>query len=81
MTHPTHAAQRDASFCNKPGRGGKFHVIVGDGVPACSTATLWHEARIILIRDTRIPLRDVYDVLRCQRNGCRQRWPAGPGRP
>jgi hypothetical protein len=71
------AAKRDASFYDKPGRAEQYHVVIDDkcNVAACSPPKTWRSARMMLAEFTARPAVDVPDIARCQRPGCKQRWP------
>jgi len=79
MTEPLEAAMRDASWFRKPGRAGRYHVIVErpSGLhAACGLfALLQQDANAFRSRGAIDNAMNVAPVLRCQRNGCRQRWP------
>jgi hypothetical protein len=62
------AAFRDASFLRNPDtRTVKMaHVLRADGTPACGLHALMGDPE---------PAERIRGVLRCQRAGCRQRWP------
>lgn len=63
----TAAYRRDASFWNRPKRGGsmpKYHA-AAEGVNAGGWARC--SGRIMLDDDSALPLSDVPDVLRCRR--------------
>lgn len=67
----TWAAPRDASWRAKPGHAGRYHVkVMRRTIPvaACSD-------RVWLSERCQQPARDTPPVLRCQRYGCKQRWP------
>lgn len=69
------AARRDASFLDRPNtrRPKKWHVDRGDGIAACCNPRdppAW-----LLAEGTRMPSGDVPPGSRCQRPGCRTRWP------
>lgn len=74
------AARRDASWYVSPGRADVYHVaakIKGTWMPACNT-TLRHghlagHKGVILDERTLIPAKDARS--RCERPGCKQRWP------
>ena len=69
------AAWRDASFFVNPGVARRYHVVVADR-PACSTTgTTLQDTRMTLNLDTQIPATEAPQHRRCQRNGCKQRWP------
>lgn len=84
---PVRAGQRDASFYNKPGWSGKYHVIAGHDddrerdIAACSpyrpvpvgeTGHVW--PRMALVPESAVPATEVPQHQRCGRPGCRQRW-------
>jgi hypothetical protein len=67
------AGWRDASFYAKPGAATRYHVLlrgVGqtDLVAGCGTRGPFFDSGAI-------QARDVPEVLRCEREGCGQRWP------
>lgn len=68
------AALRDASWHYTPGTAWKYHVIV-DEYAACSRPRSDGWPRMTLAEFTERFAVDVPDGLRCQRPGCRQRWP------
>ena len=76
MTHaptPVLAAWRDASWWPKPGVAKRYHIIAESGWAACNQKTG-------MLCDLPGPggpgpAARIPSQLRCQRNGCRQRWP------
>lgn len=59
------AARRDASRYRKPGRAGRYHIMI-DG-------ELGSRCGLVILDDSDvIPAGDVAKVLRCRRNGCKQ---------
>lgn len=61
------AATRDASWFSSPGISRRLHVVADDsGSECCGMPLVLDQARA---------LDDVDPVLRCQRHGCRERWP------
>jgi len=65
------AAWRDASWFNHPGTAHRFHVVAGDWMAACNTQ--W----CMLAEFTGQAASEVPGYLRCQRPGCKSRWPQG----
>jgi hypothetical protein len=64
------AARRDASWFRHPSRAGRYHIVSRDGVrSACGIPVLDEMSQ----RDA----RDIPEVLRCKRSGCRSAWPKG----
>lgn len=61
------AAPRDASLFSHPGVARKRHIIAGDRGSACQG----HALALSLAE----PAEQVAAVLRCRRNGCKERWP------
>lgn len=75
-----YAALRDASWLTHPDVYSlkKWHVDRGTGTPACSNERSWSSrCNPMLDETTRKPAGDVLLHVRCQRPGCRVRWP-GP---
>jgi hypothetical protein len=73
-----YAALRDASWLSRPDTRTlkKWHVDRGNGVPACSNERSWSSrANPMLDETTRTPIADTAEPDRCQRPGCRVRWP------
>lgn len=79
MSDELMAAMRDASWFRKPGRAGRYHVVIKrpDGLEAAcgQFAFLQRDADAFRSRGAIERAADVALVLRCRRNGCRQRWP------
>ncbi len=74
------AGWRDASFLVRPGRAEVCHVAVDhpDGaglVAACKSGHQWGNRHVIYLGEVQ-PARGIHLTRRCQRNGCKQRWPA-----
>lgn len=69
MSGPVRAARRDASCYSHPGRAWRYHVVAGDLMAACAPA------RVALTDFTARDATAVPDGIRCQRPGCRARWP------
>lgn len=67
------AALRDASFWSRPSttRSVRFHIVGKDGTSACGNILLWIERAVDAER--------VKASMRCQRPGCRERWPMEEG--
>lgn len=68
--HPTTellAAPRDASLFAHPGVARKRHIIAADRGSACQGHAL-----VLSLAE---PAAQVEAVLRCRRNGCKERWP------
>lgn len=64
------AALRDASFYDSPGYAGRYHVAYGEGwTPACNPYGA------LLTETTGRDAATVPEHVRCQRPGCRKRWP------
>lgn len=68
------AAWRDASFWNNPGHASRYHVMI-DGMGACDSRTM------LLISEKAVPAETVAATMRCQRPGCKRRWPEDPPTP
>jgi hypothetical protein len=64
------AALRDASWYDCPGRVCRYHIDAGRGMSACDPRMM-----PLITRELQ-PASWVPVELRCQRNGCKQRWPA-----
>lgn len=66
---PPMAGKRDASWWNQPNvrHPARWHVILGERA-ACGRL-------MVVFEDDLRPLDDRSVILRCRRNGCRQRWP------
>jgi hypothetical protein len=76
----TRAALRDASWYRNPStdKPVRYHIVREDvhkGEGACGIAVLHATSRTVL--DETLDAADVPLNLRCQRPGCKQRWPAG----
>lgn len=74
-----YAALRDATFLSRPETRTvkKWHVDRGTGTAACSNAASWSsKCNPMLDETTRKPAGEVFEWVRCQRPGCRVRWPA-----
>ena len=70
------AALRDASWFASPGRAGRYHVVADDGGSACCGMPLvLDDSRFGTVRDQTADPATVESWLRCQRPGCKQRWP------
>jgi hypothetical protein len=68
MKPPVLAGWRDASFTDSPGYASRYHVAENGTDAACSRS-------ISLIEET-IGRADLVPMhMRCQRPGCRKRWP------
>jgi len=81
MDKPFRAAWRDASWYNSPGTARRYHV-VRDGIFAsCAPVVLVTDRFDMTRADTTVRAGSVPAALRCQRNGCRGRWPAGVSKP
>lgn len=65
---PLMAALRDASWFSRPNvrTPKRWHVLNAAGNPSCGLVTLL---------DVPMPAADVPDECRCQRAGCKDRWP------
>jgi hypothetical protein len=72
---PGRAALRDASWFRSPGAASKYHVVSDDGGSACSGMPLVLETTGLPVRDVTVNAGSVKAGLRCQRKGCRERWP------
>lgn len=68
------AARRDASLSRSPGRAARHHVVVNDRAGCNQHDLLSNNA--MPLQDHRVAAAKVDPVLRCRRNGCRERWPA-----
>jgi len=77
----TRAAWRDASWYRKPGTASKYHVVGDDSGSACNGAPLPLESAGLPVRDQTVPAASVEEHLRCQRRGCKERWPVADERP
>ena len=64
------AGLHDSSWFVNPSGGQRFHVVAEGGVPACNTT-----GACISLDCGIMYAQDVPRNLRCQRSGCRQRWP------
>ena len=62
------AARRDASWFQHPGQSWRYHLYNDLGWPFCGYLALADE-------ETETEPAEVPTNLRCQRNGCKQRWP------
>jgi hypothetical protein len=72
------AALRDATFlrCPETRTVKRWHVDRGSGIAACSSPTGWSSrCNPMLDTDMRMPAGEVARRHRCQRPGCRVRWP------
>ena len=79
MTGPTKeprvmAAQRDAAWYNRPDVRSikQYHVVKVDG---CSFFAACDPNRMLLSEYSEVPADEAPMRLRCQRSGCRVRWP------
>ena len=73
-----YAALRDASWLSRPDvrTVKKWHVDRGNATPACSNEHSWSSRNNPFLADfTRMPVDQVAEHVRCQRPGCRVRWP------
>ena len=70
------AALRDALWFRKPGTASKYHVVGDDGGSACQGAPLVLEGTALHPRDMTVSAASVEARLRCQRHGCKERWPS-----
>lgn len=75
------AAWRDAAFFATHGRAGRYHVVLdGRGARPERTMSACGQPSVGVgpsgISEL-MSLADVPEVLRCQRRGCRERWPRG----
>lgn len=68
----TLAYRRDASFYDFPGWGSQYH-FCRPSDPALSRCS----RRIVLVDFAGLRPAEVPALLRCQRRGCRERWPVG----
>ena len=76
--HAGRAALRDASWFSSPGRAGRYHIVSDDGGSACSGMPLILDeggAGGEALKDMTVDPVSVESWLRCQRPGCKQRWP------
>lgn len=69
------AARRDAAAYNSPGYSRRYHVVGQELRSSFSVTMLGACAGQLLVEETAIPVAEVALVLRCQRSGCRGRWP------
>jgi len=75
------AAMRDATSYNHPGTARRYH-IVRDKIFASCSRTILATSKFDLERtDTTVQAGSVPVILRCQRRGCQEKWPAGVSRP
>ena len=58
---------RDASWCNRPGRAGRYYFAGKDCASACG------RVRVLNDYEPELPRR-VDKVLRCRKLGCREQW-------
>lgn len=75
------AALRDASWYNRPGRASRYHVIPATeetgSLGAFDAATRSSCGLPVTVADyATVALEDVAKHMRCQRRGCRERWPS-----
>ena len=64
------AARRDASWCNYPGVARRYHLLdpVHETRPLCGLSAVLDCVAAVNAESVSLPER-------CQRNGCRARWP------
>lgn len=76
--HAGRAAMRDASLLASPGRARRYHVVADDGGSECCGMPLdlyTGGTGGRSLRDETVDPASVESWMRCQRPGCRQRWP------
>jgi hypothetical protein len=70
------AAMRDATSYNRPGTARRYHVVREKIFASCSRTVLVTDAADLMRTDTTVRAGSVPLILRCQRRGCREKWPA-----
>lgn len=69
------AAWRDASWLDRPGRAARYHMVAEDGGAECSGMALVLDDMTPERKDLTRDAAGVPEHLRCQRHGCKERWP------
>lgn len=75
------AAMRDATSYNYPGTARRYHVVRDQAFASCSPVLLVTDRFDLDEGDVTVRAGSVPLILRCQRRGCREKWPARGSSP